>query len=454
VEVIVMPVFPHRRSATAVAVVVLVLGALLTACRSGSTQHANRSTSSTSATSSALALLTTSQGVEAVSLPSGNLRYRVAGGVITADGATVVATSGEQLVVRDARDGSVRRSIRVPAGLVVKALSGDATMAALSAPDPAPATPTGYMPAGRTATTIVVVDLKSGSVTRHDLAGSLTPEAFSTDNRSVFVISYLPAQAPDRYVVSNLDLASGAVDGVFGREKEPPEEMQGIGRTHTLAPDRQALYTLYLRPPTATGAGATTGPGTGPAAATAAATTGATTVTAGPTTGDTRAEVHTLSLNGGWAHCIDLPEEFGNGDLSTASIAVSPEGGRLYVVDGAAHRVAEIDTNGLTVTRTASIAPSTAAGRTTVTAGSRASGRLFVGDGSGVQVLTYESLAPLSRWYTDSPVTALTTTASGGVVATTLDKVYVFGADGTARVTARPSGPSGDVVSINQLLPG
>ncbi|MDQ1356823.1 MAG: hypothetical protein QOG44_1196 [Acidimicrobiaceae bacterium] len=453
-----MPVFPHRRSATALAVVVLVLGALLTACRSGSTRHANRSTSSTSATSSALALLTTSQGVEAVSLPSGNLQYRVVGGVIAADGATVVATSGEQLVVRDARDGSVRRSIRVPAGLVVKALSGDATMAALSAPDPAPATPTGYMPAGRTATTIVVVDLKSGSVTRHDLAGSLTPEAFSTDNRSVFVISYLPAQAPDRYVVSNLDLASGAVDGVFGREKEPPEEMQGIGRTHTLAPDRQALYTLYLRPPTATAAGATTGPGTaaGTAAAgtAAAATTGATTVTAGPTTGDTRAEVHTLSLNGGWAHCIDLPEEFGNGDLSTASIAVSPEGGRLYVVDGAAHRVAEIDTNGLTVTRTASIAPSTTAGRTTVTAGSRASGRLFVGDGSGVQVLTYESLAPLSRWYTDSPVTALTTTASGGVVATTLDKVYVFGADGTARVTARPSGPSGDVVSINQLLPG
>ncbi|MDQ1415814.1 MAG: hypothetical protein QOF81_1427 [Acidimicrobiaceae bacterium] len=445
-----MPVFPHRRSATALAVVVLVLvlvlGALLTACRSGSTRHANRSTSSTSATSSALALLTTSQGVEAVSLPSGNLRYRVAGGVIAADGATVVATSGEQLVVRDARDGSVRRSIRVPAGLVVKALSGDATMAALSAPDPAPATPTGYMPAGRTATTIVVVDLKSGSVTRHDLAGSLTPEAFSTDNRSVFVISYLPAQAPDRYVVSNLDLASGAVDGVFGREKEPPEEMQGIGRTHTLAPDRQALYTLYLRPPTATAAGATTGPGTAAGATTGPATTAA--------AGDTRAEVHTLSLNGGWAHCIDLPEEFGNGDLSTASIAVSPEGGRLYVVDGAAHRVAEIDTNGLTVTRTASIAPSTAAGRTTVTAGSRASGRLFVGDGSGVQVLTYESLAPLSRWYTDSPVTALTTTASGGVVATTLDKVYVFGADGTARVTARPSGPSGDVVSINQLLPG
>ncbi|MDQ1418764.1 MAG: hypothetical protein QOJ52_726 [Acidimicrobiaceae bacterium] len=427
-----MPVFPHRRSATALAVVVVVfvLVALLTACRSGSIRQANRSTSSTSATSSALALLTTSQGVEAVSLPSGNLQYRVVGGVIAADGATVVATSGEQLVVRDARDGSVRRSIRVPAGLVVKALSGDATMAALSAPDPAPATPTGYMPAGRTATTIVVVDLKSGSVTRHDLAGSLTPEAFSTDNRSVFVISYLPAQAPDRYVVSNLDLASGAVDGVFGREKEPPEEMQGIGRTHTLAPDRQALYTLYLRPPTATATGATTA------------------------TGDTRAEVHTLSLNGGWAHCIDLPEEFGNGDLSTASIAVSPEGGRLYVVDGAAHRVAEIDTNGLTVTRTASIAPSTAAGRTTVTAGSRASGRLFVGDGSGVQVLTYESLAPLSRWYTDSPVTALTATASGGVVATTLDKVYVFGAGGTARVTARPSGPSGDVVSINQLLPG
>ncbi|MDQ1376293.1 MAG: hypothetical protein QOE15_466, partial [Acidimicrobiaceae bacterium] len=174
----------------------------------------------------------------------------------------------------------------------------------------------------------------------------------------------------------------------------------------------------------------------------------------GAAAGDTRAEVHTLSLNGGWAHCIDLPEEFGNGDLSTASIAVTPDGGRLYVVDGAAHRVAEIDTNSLTVTRTASIAPSTAAGRTTVTAGSRASGRLFVGDGSGVQVLTYESLAPLSRWYTDSPVTALTTTASGGVVATTLDKVYVFGADGTARVTARPSGPSGDVVSINQLLPG
>jgi DNA-binding beta-propeller fold protein YncE len=333
----------------------------------------------------------------------------------TADGATVVATAGPQLVVRDARDGSVRRSIPVPPGLVVKALSGDGTMAALSAPDPGPATPSGYLPAGRTATTIVVVDLKSGSVTRHDLAGSLTPEAFSTDNRSVFVISYLPAQAPDRYVVSSLDLTSGVVDGVFGREKEPPEEMQGIGRTHTLAPDRTALYTLYLRPPT------------------------------GAANRATRAEVHTLSLNGAWAHCIDLPEEFGKGDLSTASIAVSPEGGRLYVVDGTAHRLAEIDTYGLTVTRIASIAPSTKAGRTTVTAGSRASGRIFIGDGSGVQVITDESLAPLTHWYTDSPVTALATTPSGGVVATTVDKVYVFDADGAPRITARPSG---DVVSV------
>jgi hypothetical protein len=336
----------------------------------------------------------------------------------TADDATVVATSGDQLVVRAARDGSVRRIVQIPAGLVVKALSGDGTMAALSAPDPPPATPSGYMPAGRTTTTIVVVNLQDGSVTRRDLSGSLTPEAFSTDDRSVFAISYLPAAAPDRYVVSSLDLASGMVAGVFGREKEPPEEMQGIGRTHTLAPDRTTLYTLYLRPP----AGAAT-----------------------------RAEVHTLSLNGGWAHCIDLPEGFADGDLSTASIAVAPDDGRLYVVDGAANRLAEIETSDLTVTRTASIAPSTRAGRTTVAAGSRASGRLFVGDGSGIQVIGYESLAPLGRWYTDSPVTAVSATPSGGVVATTVDRVYVFDANGAGHSSARPSG---EVMSISQVLPG
>ena len=107
-----MPVFPHRRSATALAV--LVLGTLLTACHSGPTQVANRPVSSTPGTSSALALLTTSQGVEAVSLPSGNVRYRVMGGVTAADGTTVVATSGDRLEVRNARDGAVRRSIRVP----------------------------------------------------------------------------------------------------------------------------------------------------------------------------------------------------------------------------------------------------------------------------------------------------------------------------------------------------
>ncbi len=221
--------------------------------------------------------------------------------------------------------------------------------------------------------------------------------------------------------------------GVFGREKEAPEEMQGIGHSHVLAPDRNALYTLYLRPPTAT---------------------------SGTAESSLRAEVHTLSLDGGWAHCVDLPAGFADGGgvagLSGSAIAVSPDGGHVYVVDGRRGQLVEIETQSLVVTRTVTVALSNGNGAGPEAMAVGGTGRIFVGDGSSVVVLSAASLAPLARWATDAPVRALAATDNGGVVAAvgataagTATGIDQFDAQGQMQ---RRAHSVGEVLTIDQLL--
>lgn len=231
--------------------------------------------------------------------------------VVTAD-ANKLATSIE---ARDARTGKTQWTREIDGlKLDVRVVSREAEMVALMPRNEA------YL-AGRTETTLVVTgrDVEPRTIT---LEGNYEPEAFSNDGGSLFVLEYLPPKAPDSYRVRRLDLATEKVLGVYSVDAELQERMRGTARIQAMSPDGTYLYTLYT----------TGGPGVGPR----------------------RAFVHVLNLDELWAHCIDLPPEFGNLRETEIAITVTPDSKRLFVNDVGSGAMAAVDTRSLEILETAS----------------------------------------------------------------------------------------------------
>ncbi len=186
---------------------------------------------------------------------------------------------------------------------------------------------------------ITVVDRRGPSVevTEYDLPGLVEPEAFSTDGGELFVIDHQASTEPGAYRVRPFDLATGRLGTILGPTKTPFEDdMNGVGRRQAWSPRGDRLYTLYIRQThhhhdDAVDDGADHGHGEP----------------------GTDGFVHVLDLAEEWAFCLDLPPEFGHGDLATTALAVSPDGSEVVVADVAAGRVAFASTGTLAITRTA-----------------------------------------------------------------------------------------------------
>ncbi len=239
-------------------------------------------------------------------------------GIPSTDWSSVVTADPHRLATdvaaRDARTGDLEweQSIEGPR-LEVRIVSKNADMVALL--------PRGnHYSLGRTQTTLVVTGRDTPPRTIL-LDGNYEPEAFSNDGNSVFLIEYLPAQAPNSYRVRRLDLATEKVEGVYSVDAELQERMRGTARIQTMSPDGTYLYTLYT--------------------------------TGGGRFGPRRAFVHVLNLDELWAHCIDLPAEFGNLREARMALTVSEDSKLLYVNDVDSGAMAEVDTQSLEVLRTA-----------------------------------------------------------------------------------------------------
>ncbi len=225
---------------------------------------------------------------------------------------TAPAGRSTNLTAVDPASGNELWTGRVPGALDVTLVSESGDMVVLEPRGQQ----TGYR-GGSRRTSLVV----SGSGVRQaetiTLQGNYEPEAFSTDGRSLFVLQYLPARAPTSYRVRRLDLASERIFGVYTADGDLQESMRGTARIQALSPDDRRLYTLYsLR-----------------------------------AQGERYAFVHVLSLDGLWAHCIDLPREFGAAIERTTALTVAPDGKRLYVASSEIERLVEIDTDALKVVR-------------------------------------------------------------------------------------------------------
>jgi hypothetical protein len=328
-----------------------------------------------------------------------------AGAVLSTRGSELAAPDGSRLYAtirsgrsttleaRDSSTGDVISSTTIRGILDARAASLSGSVVALLRPLPAGVDATYALP--RSHTTIVVADpAGERAPRRYRLPGNFEPEAFSVDDSRLFLIQYLPAEAPAAYRVTFLELGSGRVRQVFGRFKVPPERMPGIRLAQVFDPTTEQLYTLYTN--RAAGHGDDDG-------------------WAGASYGDREMSfVHVLNLRQGWAYCAGLPRSLWGQPAKAQAMAPSPDGRSLYIVDSMGGRIAVMNTKTLKITRSARIDLGPLEdGRTS--ARMSADGRtLFVGEGgSSLARIDVETLEVIGRWRLPGAVTGLAMSEDG-----------------------------------------
>jgi outer membrane protein assembly factor BamB len=342
--------------------------------------------------------LRTADGPVTVDVRTGRVLADAAGAVPEADWSALFQTepdgSGTVLRTLDPVTGAEASSVRLRGSLAIRAVSADGSRVALSPPPPAGTE--AWTPVPRRRTTIVVADPSGGADPEtYRLDGNLEPEAFSNDGEYLFVIQYLPPEAPTLYRVSEIDLEDGDVYPVLGRDKSWSQRMPGTRLEQVPAPDGTKLYTLYSSQPSAYAKGYD------PAQAAADRPV---------------AFVHVLNLAENWAFCLPLPKRLWDAPAGEQAMAASADGSRLYVVDPSRDTVAVVDAKKTKVLRAATVDFATDGAAHAAAAVSPDGATLYVGTGEGVVALDATTLTVRFRWPTSAPVEALATSGDGAAV--------------------------------------
>ena len=339
-------------------------------------------------------LLGTEAGPLVVQVPSGSVLFDRPGTVASLGGSWLLSaapSAGSTLLsIVDGADAEAASTVRLDGTLDVRVVAESGGAVALM--DPLPDGWDPEVPLPRSRTPIVVADPTGATETRtYDLRGNFEPEAFSTDDRQLFMIQHLPAEAPTVYRVTVLNLRTGRVVPVFGPFKGPAERMPGIRLQQVLSPNADQLYTLY----------SSARPGYAPHHAPVP-------------NGATVSFVHVLSLQDGWAHCVGLPEELWDRPASEQAMATSPNGRLLYIADPTLGLVTVMDTASLEI-RTYTIDLSVSGVRRTSAVVSGDGSSLFVataGEHPGITRIDTDTFDVVRRWVTDD-VSGLGLSADG-----------------------------------------
>ncbi|MGH2748189.1 MAG: YncE family protein [Actinomycetota bacterium] len=319
-----------------------------------------------------LVFLETATGLAAFDSSSGEEQVALDGAVAASDWSVVASTehaSGVTTLTRADPAGKELERVDIDGDYVASVVSGSGRLVALTSPRSPGATP--WLPDGRAQTEVVIAD-SSRDLQRFDLDGNFEPEAFSTDERELFMIEYIPAMAPDRYRVRRLKLATGKVAPIGRLKNAAPGQMQGTGRMQVYSPYGDELYTLYTQQ---ADAGHIEHEGHGK--------------------DDSHAFVHLLNLDDSWAHCIDLPMPFGMGWATASALAISPDGRSLYVSDWSNGAVALVRPERVRVARTKRLELGAPDDDTFATAGRE---RLYLAGNSQIAVLDATTLDLIDRW--------------------------------------------------------
>jgi hypothetical protein len=374
-------------------------------------------------------VLGTTDGALVVSSSSGSVLAEDAGEIAAPDGSRRYASTTDgkstMLETRDPVTGEVLAGTSIPGELEVGVASISGAAVALL--EPGRMSTDGELAPPHRTTRIVVADPSGeGAIRTFRLDGNYEPEAFSIDDRRLFLIQYLPALDPAVYRVMTLNLASSQVRPIFGRFKTPPERMPGIRLTQVFDEASDQLYTLYTNEPPKGYEGNWDGQGYGSGGAGGYGGGGG---GGGKRDEDSRGAgevsfVHVLNLRDGWAFCAGLPRSLWGRPASAMAMAPSPSGRELYIVDSTRGIVVEMNTNTLRIHRTAHLDLSGAGGERTSAVTSMDGERLFIGsamDGSAVYEVDVDSMRVVGRWTMPAMVNGLALSGDGARLYAALD---------------------------------
>lgn len=365
--------------------------------------------------------------VALVDATTGEVAYRVAGATPTPDRSTLLTTSpserGTELATRDAASGQVTgRTTLESADLSVRTVSPRGGAIALMPGEPGEGI---YDPQPRERTQLTVAYTDDRPARTYDLDGNIEPEMFSLAEDALFVLSFVPPNAPDGYIVQRLDLASGELTETGSPQADLNPKMSGRARAQVLHPEGTHLYTLYTQ---------TEEPVVDP-------------------TGeeDRWAFIHVIDLQEQTSFCIFLDRPVGTGDQAAIGFGITPDGRTLYVADSSTSTLTRVDAIELTAEpprHLPQLRPSTNAAAVAVAA----DGSLYVASSNVVMEVDAASLEALDAWYSEDPVDGLAAMgeelqiAAGGSVVlidrATKQEVGVINAprDGQLRLLGPPSG--------------
>ena len=253
-------------------------------------------------------------------------------------------------------------------------------------------------------TDVQIVDANSGE-TAHVLSldGNFEVETISAAGDSLFLVQHLPAVNPDHYLIRLYDLSAENLVADPLRSKGSDEVMAGLAWEGLASPDGRWLLTLYL------------------------------------STRRNTAFIHTLDLLNKYPVCIDLPSGSGDFDqLKDYTLALSPDGQKVYATNTALGVVAEVSLNTLKVARTVTFDARplakydlpTPVGRSVVSKGGR---MLYFSGGQDVWFYDTKSKAVSGPFSIDSQIVGLGLSSDG-------NRLHVASADGSLTTLNAASG--------------
>ena len=277
-------------------------------------------------------LVTNKRGTVSVVNPvTQRILYRAREGVVSPTENRVYGDVGGAVEIVTTRTGHKVGRVHSPAGKALHIVSTSGSQLAFARPEEHGASE--WLPLGRSRTKITIAKTTTRRKRTYDLKGNFGMEAFSTNERELFLIKYMPAMNPWHYGVRRLDLATGTVHKIARSKQNAPGEMNGTGRLSRFSPDGTELYTLYTQQ-------------------------GPNYTHVHPEDADKRetyAFIHQLNLGGARTHCIDLPPPFGTGTATSHAMAVSDDGTRIYVADPSSGGLVVVDAGRSLVLRSATL---------------------------------------------------------------------------------------------------
>lgn len=322
----------------------------------------------------------------AITAAKGQVLSRAPSGVLSPDGNLIYAHSGRKIRLMKRATGRVIARVTAPPRMELEVASSSGRLLAFGPPSSG----SEWRPDGRAKTTIKVVEMGGKERVRtYVLEGNFAVEAFSTDDRELFLLEYMPAKAPWHYGLRRLDLGTGKIHQIARSKQSAPGEMNGTGRLAVSAPTGRELYTLYTQQ-------------------------GFNYTHVDPEHAkpdEVYAFVHLLNLEGAWTHCIDLPAPFGTGTATAHAMAISDDGARLFVADPSSGGLAVIDPQAKRVLR--SVMTDLRAMRAGVSADVSVNGDLYLAGKGRVLVFDGDSLRLKDEFRPASRISGIATSADG-----------------------------------------